>query len=118
MIEENKIGFIYTIEHVGVDGKVKSTEQVHNIIPTVGVNYILSSAIAAGSQFASWYIGLYTANRTPLATDTMTTLLADCAETALYESATRPEATFSEVTNGAVTTIASPTIFTFTASAS
>lgn len=114
MHEKKKIGFVYTVEHIGVDGKVKSREVIENIIPTAGLNYILSAALADGEQYSSWYIGLFTANRTPLAEDTLTTLLADCQESSDYEDGTyRLEAVFPTIADGAVTTVADPTIFSF-----
>lgn len=113
MIEHQKLGFEYTIEHVGVDGQIKSIETIGNIIPTEGLNYILGASISGSSQLSTWYLGLYTANRTPLAGDTMTTFLADCDETANYGSTSRLEAVFAAVDAGSVTSIADPTIFTF-----
>ena len=113
MNEERKIGFVYTIEHIGVDGKVKSVEEVRNLIPTEGLNYILSASLKAASQFPNWYVGLYTANRTPVAGDSMTTFIADCVESAEYGETSRPIAVFPDVASGALTTSADPTIFTF-----
>lgn len=111
-----KQGFIYTIEHVGVDGVVKSVEHVNNLMPTVALDYMLNAALKAGTQYSSWYIGLFTATHTPIAGDTMTTLLADCVEATQYGAA-RLAATFSAVSSGSVTTSASPTEFTFTSAA-
>lgn len=117
MIEHRKIGFIYTVEHVGVDGKIKSVETIENIIPLVGINYTLAAAMTGASQFSTWYIGLYKADRTPLTSDTMTTLLADADESNEYGSASRLEAVFPAVDAGAITTEADPTVFTFASGA-
>lgn len=125
MFEKKKIGFVYTVEHIGVDGKVKSVETVENIIPLVGINYILAAALTAGAQYSTWYIGLFEANRTPLASDTMTTLLADCEESDNYggvgntnrSNVNGTDNSFPAVVDGASTTTSDPAIFTFTTAA-
>lgn len=114
MNESKKIGFIYIVEHIGVDGKIKSVETVKNIIPTVGLNYMLEASLRNDSQMTNWYIGLYTASRTPVATDTMTTLIADCVESNNYgDTVNRSLVTFPVVASGATTTSASPNSLTF-----
>jgi len=119
MEERRKVGFIYTIEHIGVDGKIISSEQVHNLMPTVGVDYLLNTAFKSGSAYASWYVSLYEANRTPLAADTMTTLLADCTENTGYTTtgSNRLAITFPAVSVGTLSTIASPNVFDFVGAA-
>ena len=84
MIEQAKIGFVYTLELIGADGKVRWREEVDNLIPNQGRDYILSAALLGGSQVPTWHIGLYGNARTPLAADTMATLLADAAEITTY----------------------------------
>lgn len=84
MIEKAKVGFVYTLELVGVDGEVKWREEVKNLIPDAGRDYILTAALLAGSQVGSWHIGLYGNGRTPLPGDTMATLLADAGELTTY----------------------------------
>ena len=116
MIELEKIGFKYTIEHVGVDGNIKSTEVVENIIPLAGINYMLSAAMTGGAQFTNWYIGLFTANRTPITADTMASFLADCAETNAY-GASRLSANLPSVLDGVISSVANPTVFTFASAA-
>lgn len=80
----SKVGFIYTVELYDKFGNLKSTETVENLIPTVMLNYFLDTAFKGGSAFSTWYLSLYTANRTPVAADTMTTLMADCVEDTVY----------------------------------
>lgn len=117
MNELKRIGFVYTVEHYTADKQLKSVETVHNIIPNVGLNYILGAAFSGDSQYTDWYIGLYEANYTPLATDTMTTLLASCTENTDYDGTTRLEAVFPAVSGGLLTTTASPTEFDFSGAA-
>ena len=63
MKELARPGFIYTVEHLDRDGRTISVEQVHNIIPTVGCNYILGTSLLGVSAFAAWYLGLFGAAR-------------------------------------------------------
>lgn len=114
-----KLGFIYTIEHVGVDGKIKSVERVKNLIPAAGIAYMLNAAYKGGSQYSSWYVGLFENDRTPLTTDTMTTLIADCGESVAYGSpaTNRLLVNFAEVADGTLTSVADPNLFTFASAA-
>lgn len=80
------LGFVYYFEHLDVDGNVISHERIENIIPNVGRDYILNAALNGGSQFNTWYLGVYEANRTPIISDTMTSLIADCQECTQYNT--------------------------------
>lgn len=112
MRTKNSIGFIYTIEHIGLDGKVKSVDVVKNLIPTVGLNHILSVTLLTAAQYSNWYLGLYTEDRTPVPSDTLTTLIADCGESAAFGSASRQLVTFPAASAGSTSTSADPNIFT------
>jgi hypothetical protein len=47
--EESKILGKYTFECIGPDGKVKWTDDIDNLVTTVGKNYMLETALAASS---------------------------------------------------------------------
>ena len=113
-MEEYKPGFTYTVEHIGADGVVKSVEEIHNLIPTEGLDYLLNVAFKGGSAFSSWYLGLYDNARTPVAGDTMTTLIADCGENQDYTGSGRQAITFPAVSSGSLSTVADPNVFDFT----
>jgi hypothetical protein len=115
MKEVNRVGFVYTLEHLKADGSIKSVEHVTNLIPTEGVNYILGSAFNGVSAYSSWYLSLYDANRTPIAGDTMTTFIADCQENTVYVGATRPTISFPAVIDGVLSTTAAPNEILFNA---
>ena len=112
-----KPGFVYSIEHLDKDGAIKSVELVENIIPTVGLDYLLGAAFKGTSQFTAWYLGLFGAAHTPIAGDTMTTLLSDCAEIVSYTGTTRQDITFPAVSVGALVTTATPNVFAFASGA-
>lgn len=117
MNERFKLGFTYTFEHYGVDGKLKSSETVLNLMPDEMVAYFLNAGLKGGSQYTSFYIGVYEANRTPVAADTMTTLLADCTESTSYTvtGGNRQLLVLPAPSAGVISTAADPNILVFTA---
>jgi hypothetical protein len=115
-MEQCALGFVYTIEHIGVDGKIKSVERVHNLVPTGGLNYILGAALKGESQFATWYLGLYDNNYSPVAGDTMASLIAACGENQDYTGTARKTLVFPAIANGGVDTLSAPNTFAFTSS--
>jgi hypothetical protein len=112
-----RIGFVYDLTCIGRDGQVKWHERVENLIPNVGRDYILSSALLGGSQLTSWFIGLYENARTPVAADTMTTLIADCGELTTYttEGTNRLTLTPDALSGGVFSNLGTPADFVFTA---
>lgn len=82
-----RIGFVYHLEHVGANGEIISRERLENIIPDVGRDYILTSSMLSGSQYAAWYIGLYKDAYTAVEGDTLTTFLANANECITYDTA-------------------------------
>lgn len=115
VIMASKIGFVYTLEHIGADGKVLSSELIDNIIPIVGLDYMIGSAFKGTSQFTAFYLGVFGTNYAPAATDTMTTLIASCGELSSYGKAARDTITFPAISSSTITTVASPNEFTFAA---
>lgn len=115
MNEQMQGGFTYLIEQLDKDGKVVDSETVHNLIPTEGLNHVLNILLKSASQVATWYIGLYEGNYTPVAGDTMATFPAQATETTAYTSATRLAFVPGTVAAATVDNSASPAQFTFNA---
>jgi hypothetical protein len=109
--EQQHAGFIYTIDHMRGEECI-SQETVHNLIPTEGANYLLSSSVLGGAPYTSWYIGLYTGNYTPTISSTMATFIPAAAELTTYTVATRPQWVPDAVANGSVINSATPATFT------
>lgn len=110
-----KIGFVYRFEHLSANGDVLSVEEAHNLIPDQGRDYLLNAGLLLGSQFNSWYIGLYEGSYSPQTTDTMATIVANSTEiTAAYSEAARPALVPDALAGGVYANAASPAVFTFT----
>lgn len=63
-----EVGGKFTFELVR-DGKVVDKWEDHNLITNEGLNHILNVTLNAGSQVATWYVGLFEGNYTPVAAD-------------------------------------------------
>jgi hypothetical protein len=88
-VEKIPVGFVYTVEIIGKDGKVKSSEAIHNLMPDVGRDYFLNAALTGGSAYSTWYIGLFGNDYTPVAASTMSTIIDEAGEVTAYDSTTR-----------------------------
>lgn len=104
-------GFEYLVE-VLRNGEVISSERVHNLMPTEGLDHILSVAMKGGSQVPTWYIGLFEGNYTPVATDTAATLPGLATESTAYDEATRVAWNEGSIVTGALSNSASKAEFT------
>lgn len=111
--ELSKIGFVYDFQLIDINGNVKDSWSVHNLVPTVGMNYILSTAFAGGAAASAWYIGLFSDNYTPLVTDTSATAAYSTNEYTGYTNATRGALTAGAITTGTWSNTAAPFDFTF-----
>lgn len=106
-------GTTYLVEHLR-DGAVIGCEQVHNLIPTEGLNHIVDVVIRRGTQATGWYIGLFEGNYTPAATDTAGTFPTQAVECTAYAPANRPAFTYGALSGGVVDNTNSRAEFTFT----
>jgi len=109
-----KARFRYLVEVVK-DGVVTDSEVVDNLMPTEGLNHMLGVTLKAVTQAATWYIGLYEGNYTPVAGDTAATFPASATETTTYAESTRVEFNEGSITAGAVDNSANRAEFTFNA---
>lgn len=90
-------------------------ERIHNLMPVEGLNHTLSVTFAGGSQVATWYVGLFEGNYTPLSTDTMATFPASSTECTAYDESVRQTWVESTPAAGATTNSASKAEFTMSA---
>lgn len=112
-IHRVKVGFVYTLEQFGADGKLKNVEQVHNLMPDVARDYLLNTALLGGSQFASWYLGLYSSAYTPVAGSTMANIIASATEITSYTGTERLTLTPDALSGGVFSNVGTPAVFEF-----
>jgi hypothetical protein len=62
---------------------------VENLVVNQGLNYLLGSSLAGGSQITAWYIGLFSGNYTVLATDTAASIATNSTEVSGYTAGAR-----------------------------
>jgi len=71
-------------------GKVIDKWDSKNIVVNQGLNLLLNNALDAVAGQAAWYVGVFSGNYTPVATDTGATIAANSTEFAGYSVTTRP----------------------------
>jgi len=103
------------VVHDGVDSVVLSVEDVSNLIPTEGLNYILGASLTGVSPISAWYLALFEANYTPVAGVTAASFPADATECTAYDETTRVAWVPGAISAGAVTNSASKAVFTMNA---
>ena len=86
-------GFVYRAEYTAPDGTLGWIEEVHNIIPQGGVDFIAGLLTANVSLVSPWYVGIFENDYAPV------DIITPIGETTAYEAATRP--TFAGVYDGA-----------------
>jgi hypothetical protein len=80
-------------------------------------DYLIAAGQNGGTAITTWYIGVYTNAHVPVATDTMTTLLADAGEITTYTGGTRKALAPDAVVNGVWSNAAASLMFEFPAGA-
>lgn len=83
-----------------------------NLIPTEGLNYLLSVAVKNSSPIAAWYVALFSGNYTPVAGITGETFASAATEFEDYDEVTRVEFVDGTVSAGSVSNSASKANFT------
>jgi len=105
---------IWKVECYDKDGKLKWTDEYHNIVTNAGLNHILSAVIAGGTQITSWFVGLLSATPTVAAADTMSSH-SGWTEVVDYTQSTRPAFTAGSVASQSVDNSVSKAVFTINA---
>ena len=55
-----KAGGVYRVECISADGKVKWTEESHNLVVNEGLQNMVAAYLDAATQTTTWYVGLIT----------------------------------------------------------
>lgn len=71
MIDNLKIGGVFTLECYGKNGKLKWEEEFHNLVVNEGLQNILDVMFSSSTQTVTWYLGLTDGTPTVAAGDTL-----------------------------------------------
>jgi hypothetical protein len=117
---DNKAGFggVFTVECRDADGNLKWTEEFHNLVVNVGLQFINQQVFKGASYTATWYMGLINTGATYAGADTMASH-AGWTENTLYLQSNRPTIAFTVPTAADPSVIATtaPIVFSMTGSA-
>lgn len=91
-------------------------ELASNIIPTEGLNHILSVVVAGGTQVTTWYVAPFEGNYTPVLGLTAATFTAAATECTAYDESTRVAYVEATPSGGVISNSASKAVFTMNAS--
>jgi hypothetical protein len=106
----------YIFKCEDANGKLKWIEEAHNIIPNEGLNAFLQVFFGKMSVIPNFYIGIYSGNYTPQATDTMATFPTNANEFSSFSETTRQQFVIpASISGTSVDNSASPAVFTATA---
>lgn len=86
-----------------------------NVIPTEGLNHILSAVVAGGSQVLTWYMALFEGNVTPGASLTAATFTGTTTECTAYDESTRVAFQEGAAAAGVIDNAANRALFTMNA---
>lgn len=101
---------VYDVELIGPDGKVKWTEQIHNLVVNEGLDDILDKYYKGSTYTASHFVGLTDGTPTVAAGDTMASHVG-WVEVTAYTEGTRQAFTPGSVASQSVDNSASKAVF-------
>lgn len=110
-----KVGGVFKVEQYRDGVKIDEWED-HNIIVNEGLNHILDVVLHGSTQATTWYVGLFEANYTPVATDTGANIAANSTESTAYDESARQTWTEAAASSQSITNSASKATFTINAS--
>lgn len=110
-IGQMKRSSVYLLEAHDKDGNLLWSEEVHNLVTTVGLNDSLDKQFKASGYTAAWYVGITDGTPTFAAGDTAASH-AGWTEVEDYSEANRQELTLGSVAAGSVNNSASKAVFT------
>jgi hypothetical protein len=109
-----ELGGIFRIEHIR-DGEIIDVDECHNLVVDEGLNNLLDVYLHGSTQTATWYIGLFEGNYTPVAGVTAATITAASTECTAYDETTRVAYNEAAAASKSTTNSANKATFTFNA---
>lgn len=71
------------------NGQLVDTQTDHNLMVNEGLDHVLNVLLRGTAQVATWYVGLFKGNYTPVSTLTAATITSAATEATEYTQATR-----------------------------
>jgi hypothetical protein len=109
-----RVGGIWSGQHVR-NGQVIDEWQDHNLVVNEGLDALLNIMFHGTTQITTWYIGVFEANYTPIATVTAATITSASTESTAYDESTRQAYDEAASSGQSITNSASKATFTFNA---
>jgi hypothetical protein len=109
-----QVGGIWHGQHVR-DGKVIDEWEDKNLVVNEGLNSLLDIYFHGATQITTWYVGVFEANYTPVATVTAATITSAATESTAYDETTRVEYNEAAASAQSITNSANKATFTFNA---
>lgn len=109
-----EVGGRFEVEHVRA-GEVIDKFDVANLVVNEGLDYLLDVMFHSVSPAATWYIGLFEGNYTPVASVTAATITSASTECTAYDETTRQEYNEAAASGQSITNSANRATFTFNA---
>lgn len=114
MPQQLLIGGVFHGQHIR-GGFIIDEWEDHNIVVNEGLDSLLNINFHATTQIATWYIGVFEGNYTPVATVTAATITAASTESTAYDETTRVAYDEAAASSQSITNSANKATFTFNA---
>lgn len=111
---EAKLGGVFHFEQYRDGVKIDEWDS-ENIVVNEGLNHILDVVLHASTQAATWYVGLFEGNYTPVATDTAANITANSTECTAYDETNRVTWVEAAASSQSITNSANKATFTINA---
>lgn len=110
--------FVYTLECIGADGRLKWRETFRNTVLTAGKNDLLTQYFKGAAYTAGWFVGLIdNAGFSAIAAGDTSASHAGWAESTAYSNGTRPALTLGTAAAGSIDNSAAKASFSINATA-
>lgn len=106
----------YWLEHIR-GGVVIARMPFHNLVPTEGLNHMAGVVFKGVTQVPTWYLGLFSGDYTPVASNTAANFPGAATEFSGYAPSTRVEFNEGAVTAGVIDNTANKAEFSVTTAA-
>lgn len=113
--DTSRVGFVWDGELVGPDGEILQRGTDTNIIPQVGIDFLVSLIRGTGTPNSGWYVGVGEGDYVPTSNITSAGLQSQVGESTAYSETERPlwDNTYDGVS--IITNLDSRAEFSFTA---